>query len=96
MRQSFLYGVLLAVLLFTLGLLTKPDLFVMISGGIGLGCLLIGGLLSGAFVDGDQIRANFATESSSDRKKRNNVMINLVAFGAPNFVVAILLVLIFS
>ncbi|AND41478.1 DUF5316 domain-containing protein [Cytobacillus oceanisediminis] len=94
MKKSFLLGILLSFFLFLFGFSTNLDAFILISGGIGLGCLLIAGLLSGVFISGDRIRANFATETSSERQKRYNRMLSFVVFGAPNFLVAILLTLI--
>lgn len=67
MKTSFLSGLLLSFLLFILGYMTKLDIFILISGGIGLGFLLISGILSGAFVNGDKYRANYATETSSNK-----------------------------
>ncbi|WP_127594309.1 DUF5316 domain-containing protein [Paenibacillus lautus] len=39
----------------------------------GLGCLLVAGLLSGAFTTGDQQRSNFYAESKDDRASRVKV-----------------------
>lgn len=39
----------------------------------GLGCLLVAGLLSGAFTRGDQQRSNFYAESKDDRASREKV-----------------------
>lgn len=94
MKKIFLLGILLAFFLFLFGFFSNLDVFILISGGIGLGCLLVAGLFSGVFISGDKIRANFATETSSERQKRYNRMLAFVLFGAPNFLVAILLILI--
>ncbi|RBP86212.1 hypothetical protein DFO70_13018 [Cytobacillus firmus] len=94
MKKGFLIGILLAFFLFLFGFFTNLDVFILISGGIGLGCLLVAGLLSGVFISGDKIRANFTTETSSEGQKRYNRMLTLVAVGAPNFLVAILLTMI--
>jgi hypothetical protein len=52
---------------------------------------LIAGLFSGVFISGDQIRANTSIGSGTDRKKRTKGIYVFTLFGAPNFIVAIIL-----
>lgn len=91
LKKIFFIGVLLAFVLFICGYFSSLELFTLVSGGIGLVSLLISGLLSGVFISGDKIRANDTIEISEERKKRTRSMYGFGLFGAPNFIVAILL-----
>ncbi|MGP4082925.1 DUF5316 domain-containing protein [Pseudalkalibacillus sp. R45] len=91
MKISLFLGTLVAFTLFLCWYFTKSELFITVSGGVGLISLIIAGLLSGVFISGDKIRANTAIEDSKERKKRNKGMFVFTLFGAPNFIVGILL-----
>lgn len=94
MKKSIIIGTVIAAICLLLGVTTSYSvLFTYISGGVGLGSLLISGLVSGVFVSGDKIRANYWTENKGDRKKRTESMYIFALFGAPNFISAIILTL---
>lgn len=59
------------------------------SGVIGLASFLISGLLSGVFVSGDRIRANYTNEDDEDKGIRQGWASKLFLFGLPNLVGAI-------
>ncbi|WP_143063782.1 DUF5316 domain-containing protein [Piscibacillus halophilus] len=65
------------------------DIAFSITGIAGLGSLLFGGILSGAFISGDRNRANYHSEPKEFRENRHQFMLKLLTFGAPNIVVAI-------
>lgn len=94
MKKSIIIGTALGAVCLLLGIITDYSvLFSYISGGIGLGNFLIAGLLSGVFVSGDKIRANYWTENKEERKKRTESMFIFALFGAPNFISALILTL---
>ncbi|NUH86404.1 DUF5316 domain-containing protein [Bacillus firmus] len=97
MKKSIIIGTALGAVCLLLGITTGHSVpFSYISGGIGLGSFLIAGLLSGVFVSGDKIRANYWTENQGDRKKRTKSMFIFALFGAPNFISALILTLYFN
>ena len=59
-----------------------------ITGGIGLFFLGLSMLTSGSLVSGDRMRANFTTESMSERHERNVLSVRLFIIGIPNLVLA--------
>jgi hypothetical protein len=95
LKKIFIIGILSGCILFICGLLTGLEAFTLISGGVGLISLLISGLFSGVFISGDKIRANTSIENSQERKKRTKKMYAFALFGTPNFIVAIILTLLF-
>jgi hypothetical protein len=86
-------GILSALILFICGFLTGLDVFTLVSGIIGLICLLISGLFSGVFISGDKIRANTSTENNEERVKRIRNMYAYALIGFPNFLAAISLII---
>lgn len=58
------------------------------TGGIGVIFIGISIVMSGSRVRGDRIRANLATESAEDRKKRNRTTLNSLLIGLPNVLIA--------
>lgn len=58
-----------------------------VTGMIGLIFLVISMLMSGAFVNGDRVRLNAATETDEGRKQRNQVMTSSLLIALPNFLV---------
>ncbi|WP_272495797.1 DUF5316 family protein [Bacillus pinisoli] len=63
----------------------------MITGAIGVIFLGISMIYSGSLVSGNQMRANFATESVEDRESRKKIMFRTAIIGLPNFIIAIIL-----
>ncbi|TYS16625.1 hypothetical protein FZC78_11580 [Rossellomorea vietnamensis] len=93
MKKIFFISFLSASLFFLAGLLTGSEMITFICGGIGLFCLAISGILSGAFISGNQIRANTSTETKEKRRKRIRMMYLFALLGAPHFAAAIVLTL---
>ncbi|WP_366923120.1 DUF5316 domain-containing protein [Metallumcola ferriviriculae] len=60
----------------------------------GLGCWLLSGVFSGAFVSGHQNRANFSTETKEDRKERQSLTLACFYAGIPGILVAVAIYLI--
>ncbi|MFC7062307.1 DUF5316 family protein [Halobacillus seohaensis] len=54
--------------------------------------LLLSGLLTGAYVNGDRNRANFHTEAKRDREFKGRWVKRLVSLSAPNAVLLIVLI----
>ncbi|MBU8878784.1 DUF5316 domain-containing protein [Bacillus sp. FJAT-29790] len=63
----------------------------LITGGIGMFFVGLSMLFSGSMGSGDQIRANFATESAQDRRNRISTTIRLGLVGLPSIILALLL-----
>ncbi|MGM0845677.1 MAG: DUF5316 domain-containing protein [Bacillota bacterium] len=91
MIKLFLASLSSALIFFLCGVWTGLEVFTYICGGIGLISILISGVLSGAFISGDQIRANTATENEQDRRKRLRLMYTFALLGAPHFAASIIL-----
>ncbi|MET1250023.1 DUF5316 domain-containing protein [Sporolactobacillus sp. STCC-11] len=86
-------GFIVGALLFLLGYFTPFHyLFIVVSGILGAGSLVISGMASGAFVSGDRNRANLAAEDKEGRSERTNMVTKLFLFGAPIFAACILLI----
>lgn len=58
-----------------------------VTGIIGLVFLVISMLLSGAFVNGDRVRLNVATETDKGREERNRLVTRSLLIALPNFLV---------
>jgi hypothetical protein len=63
----------------------------LITGGIGFLFISLSMLFSGVLVSGDRLRANYATESTDDRRERTNTAVRLGLIGLPNMIIAVLL-----
>lgn len=89
--KYFLSGLIVGVILFALGFIFPGHVvavIAVIAGGI---CLIGAGLLSGAFINGNQVRANFWMNSEEDRKKDNSLSGRLFLLGFPVLAAGILL-----
>ncbi|WP_188456715.1 DUF5316 domain-containing protein [Virgibacillus oceani] len=92
MKKAIYFGFGIASLLFILGYFLKnAHLFGSIAMGIGLIFFAIGGLSGGAFIDGNQLRANFHTETKEDRGKRQKIILISGVIAIPNFAAGVLL-----
>ncbi|WP_409250691.1 DUF5316 domain-containing protein [Bacillus sp. SCS-153A] len=95
--KYFLIGIMLAAAGTLLSMIIwGMDKAYMISGGIALLFLGVSVVSSGAMVSGDQMRANFATETNDDRLARNRIMFNSALIGLPNLGFAILIYLLLN
>lgn len=91
--KLFGVGSIVGVLLFLLGYFTQFHyFFIVVSGILGAGSLVISGMASGAFVSGDRNRANLAGEDREERRQRTSMMQKLFLFGAPIFAACLLLI----
>lgn len=91
MVRSLLYGILVMLIIAMVSAFMQDDIsFQTATLVFGLICLAIAGILSGAFVSGDRIRANTATEEKEDRRQRQDWSIKIFMFGLPSFLAAIL------
>ncbi len=80
-----LIGILVSIFLWGI------DKAYVLTGTIGFIFIGISMLMSGSFVSGDRMRANFATESAEDRKERNRITLNSMLLGLPSVLTAVLL-----
>lgn len=89
--MAFLGMGTLVVIVFTLFALIIGDWSILLkgSGTIGLVSFLISALLTGTFVSGDQMRANWSSESSDERDIREGQATKLILFALPNLAGAI-------
>lgn len=60
------------------------------AGLIGVVAFFLSGVLSGAFISGDRVRANWANEDREEREIRNAWTSKLFLFGVPNLLGAII------
>ena len=90
--RYFVIGILLSIIGVLLSIIIWGlDNAYLITGGIGLLFIGLAMIFSGSLVSGDRMRANFATESADDRRKRNSVTFRLALIGIPNLVIAVLI-----
>ncbi|WP_100012040.1 DUF5316 domain-containing protein [Lentibacillus sediminis] len=88
-------GVFITIVALIVGAFTGDwNLFFIITGVAAIVPLLLSGLLTGAFVDGDRSRANYHTETKEDRLGKNKWVRRFLLIGAPNFCLLIILVVI--
>lgn len=86
-------GILIAIVAVLIGVVTGDwSLFMKIIGGAAIIPLLLSGIFVGAFVNGDQIRANFHTETKGDRKSRHKWVTRFLLISAPNLTLLIVLI----
>ncbi|MGE7943902.1 DUF5316 domain-containing protein [Lysinibacillus xylanilyticus] len=79
-----LFGVLISMIFWGM------EKVYLVTGTVG--CIFIGiaMILSGSMVSGDRMRANFATETTDERDKRNKITMNAFLIALPNIFAAIL------
>lgn len=77
-----LIGILLSIIIWDIHMISN------ITSWIGLVFLIAACLLSGAFVNGDRMRANLAMETKESRIQRNTFAGRFLAMAIPNLVVA--------
>lgn len=58
-----------------------------VTGMIGLVFLVLSMIMSGAFVSGDRVRLNAATETDKGREERNRLVTRSLLIALPNFLV---------
>jgi hypothetical protein len=88
-------GVFITIVALIIGAFTGDwNLFLIVTGVAAIVPLLLSGLLTGAFVDGDKNRANYHTETKEDRQGKNKWVIRFLLIGVPNFTLLIILVVI--
>ena len=58
-----------------------------VTGMIGLVFLVLSMIMSGAFVNGDRVRLNAATETDKGRDERNRLVTRSLLIALPNLVV---------
>lgn len=88
--KPFRLGVLVLSFI-TLISLFMQDLSILVkyTGVVGLVCMGLPAILSGALLRGDRIRANYANETKEDRKKRYRWANNFFMIGLPNIIAAV-------
>ncbi|MCL1632059.1 DUF5316 domain-containing protein [Sporolactobacillus sp. CPB3-1] len=94
--KFFLTGLIIALVLLLLGILTPfHKLLLTITFALAVVCLLLAGVLSNVFVSGDRMRANLASESREDTKKRMGLGGRLFLFGISQLGASVLLFVIY-
>lgn len=90
--RYFLIGILLSAISVLISLLVwgneKAYFITAVVGAIFLGISMV---YSGSMVSGEQMRANFATESVEDRRNRIRVISRSALIAIPNLVIAFLI-----
>lgn len=87
--KYFLIGLVVAVVALVISYITLgSDQTYVIPGGIGFFFIVISMLFSGLMVNGDKMRANFATESKVDRRERTQTAVRTGLIGLPNILLA--------
>lgn len=85
--KTFLIGIILGGLLLIISLfLENPDMIMYILLILGIVPIVIAGLITGAFVSGDRMRANH-----SDFSERSSIGSKLFLFGIPCLVAGIII-----
>lgn len=91
MKVSFGIGLVTAIIGLLIGLILNDwSMTVKVCGYIGGGCLVLVGLLNGAFISGDRNRANYYMETKDTRREKESVTNHLLVISLPNIIAAIL------
>ena len=67
------------------------NLALKINGFIVIGCVVLSGILNGSFISGDQFRANYLTETKTNRDNKMKISKYLLSISLPNIIVCIIL-----
>jgi hypothetical protein len=90
--KTFIVGTLTALFLTSLIVIFNNwNMAMTITGIIGVAAWGLAGILSGAFISGDRLRANYATESREDARMKNKWTNQLFLFGLPYLSVAFII-----
>jgi hypothetical protein len=82
------------VIALLLALISTWEMAMKVTGGVGAISWVLAGILSGAFISGDRMRANNNIETPEDNKSRNNLTSVFFIFGIPFLVTALIIFLI--
>ncbi|MEK4387686.1 DUF5316 domain-containing protein [Solibacillus sp. FSL W7-1464] len=77
-----LTGILLAIIIWDVHMISN------VTSGIGFIFLIVACLFSGAFVNGDRMRANWANETKESWIQRNKIAWCSLIMAIPNFAIA--------
>src|SRR5690606_9124736 len=77
-----LIGILIAVIIWDVHMISN------ITSGMGFIFLIVACLFSGAFVNGDRMRANWSNETKENSVQRNKIAWRSLIMAVPNFAVA--------
>ena len=92
LKLSFLLGSILAIIGLLIGLIFNDwNLALKINGFIVIGCVVLSGILNGSFISGDQFRANYLTETKTNRDNKMKISKYLLSISLPNIIVCIIL-----
>ncbi len=92
----FFIGLIIALLVVAVSWIQGDwSMMMKYSGSFGVACLLLSGIFLGSNLDGDRLRANFATESKQDRDRRWKWSNALLLISLPNIVSAIIIAYLF-
>ncbi|MCI3919225.1 DUF5316 domain-containing protein [Paenibacillus sp. TRM 82003] len=91
-KFALLWGCISAI---TLGLIVGAALglnkLLNLYGYVSLGAVGVCIILSGSMLSGDRLRANYHTEDTEDRRKRNSFIGKLLLFSSPYALIAVTL-----
>jgi len=91
MKKWLIAGTIIAIFLLILGLFMNDFKQIFYAtGGLGLLSILISGFFINAFVSGEQMRANFHTETRDMKQERTKIASKLMLFALPNLIIAII------
>ncbi|MCQ1535929.1 hypothetical protein FTO70_09600 [Methanosarcina sp. KYL-1] len=82
MRNLLLIGVgTFVIALIAAFLLEDPTVILKIAGSVGLIFLVVAGILSGSFLSGNRIRANYYSQGEDERKEKSKLSSDLFFTG---------------
>ncbi|EOR25724.1 DUF5316 domain-containing protein [Cytobacillus oceanisediminis] len=91
-KKVFISGIFTSVIFIFMSFFESLyNISASIAGTIGLICIIISGLASGAFASGDRIRANYWSQNQKSRTEQVNLSTYFFLFGLPNLIVGITL-----
>ena len=67
------------------------NLALKINGFIIIGCVVLSGILNASFIRGDQFKANYLTETKTNRDNKMKISKYLLSISLPNIIVCIIL-----
>jgi ABC-type Fe3+-siderophore transport system permease subunit len=92
MKKKFMISLVIFVIVSIVSYLVGGwELTRNVNIGIGVVSILLAAVFSGAFISGDRMRANHATQTSEDRTQKNKWTETLMIFSFPFLLAAIIL-----
>lgn len=92
LKASFFIGLLVCISAILIGfMLNDYNIAFKITGIVSVACLIIVGILNGAFISGDKYRFNLFSETKEDNNKKAKITYRLLLLAFYNIVVTIII-----